>query len=131
MGTLVSLSPLLGILAGLILTYLAKDEVKQGKNTIILLQHFLFGAVVTTALWPYGFFSVLIGALVFLGSWKFQISHTLTFIPVMGLFTVAAIPIPIFIYFIPLASIQFKQKKKLALYSGLYAIIALIFSIPF
>jgi len=127
MGTLATLTPLLGLLCGIILARIAKSELKDGHHYFILSQHVLLAGILTAVLWHYAPLPAIgVGALVWLALWKTEFSHPLQLMPL--LFVPAVVqPVSVFLYFIPTGTLM--RKQNLLPYVFVYAVLAIIATI--
>jgi len=126
MGTLVALTPLVGILIGVITARLATSELKEGKEDFILLQHIALGGITTVLMWQYSMvYAIIAGILLFAILWKIKFEHPIELTPLLALAANYA-AVPIMLYFIPTATLN-RNMKKLACIMGAYAIIIVLF----
>ncbi len=131
MGALASLLPVLGLVAGLIIARFTKSEIKTGRKHLELLQKALLATIAGTMLWNFGIFiSAPWGIVIFLLILRHNIP--LELIPFLAIPSVLAeqTQIPIFLYFLTTASLYHKERKVLV-FGGLYAIIALLSTVKF
>ena len=134
MGTLAAITPILGLLAGIISAKLAKSELKPGKYYFQLMQHAMIGAIAGSLLWQFGkITAIAIGLLVFLVLWKTKFTHPVELIPILAVpATLSNIAqIPIFLYLIPTGTLHNKELKELTVVSVIYAVLVTITSLPF
>ncbi len=133
MGALAALAPLLGILAGIIVTQLAKSELKDGKKYFIILQHALLAIIFATLIWKWQMTATIAGVLIFGFLWKTKFQHYIELMPILAVPAILApnTQIPIFLYFIPTGTLHWKESKKLSIMATIYATIAIISSLPF
>jgi len=129
MGTLEALTPLLGLLAGIIVAALAPSELKDGKPYFILLQHLTLASILVALLWEAPVFAFLAGAALFFTLWKKHFPHPLTLMPALA--APAAMNstalIPLFLYFIPTGTLH--KTKELILLTGTYAALAILLTL--
>jgi hypothetical protein len=103
MGTLAAIMPILGLIAGGIVSWLAQSEIKPGQKYFLLLQHALLGLILAVLLWKIPLMAVISGIILFVLLWATNFKHPI------GAMTLLAIPavlapatqIPIFLYLVP------------------------------
>ncbi|VVB81730.1 Uncharacterised protein [uncultured archaeon] len=103
MGTLVTIMPVLGLVSGGIVSWLAQSEIKSGQKYFLLLQHALLGVILAVLLWKVQTIAVIAGIILFVLLYATNFKHPI------GLMTLLAVPailvpatqIPIFLYFVP------------------------------
>ena len=133
MGTLASLAPILGFLAGTIIARLTKSELEPGKKYFVLLQHALIAVIAGVLSWQSPISALVIGLLLFAVLWKTQFPHSLELTPLLAVPAVLSqnAIIPIFLYFIPTGTLHYKEYRKMILVSIVYALIVIIASVSF
>jgi len=124
MGTLAALSPLLGLLAGVIVARLAKYELKQGKPYFILLQHALLAGIAGALLWQFRTAAIVIAVGLFLILWKKKFTHPLELTPCLAV-PAMIVQVPIFLYLIPTGTLHWKETKNLVAVALVYAVIGI------
>ncbi len=122
MGTLISLIPLLGIPAGLIIAYFSPKEHKQDRHYYLWLQRILLGTIVGATAWHYDPWLSVIGVL------PLFFTAPLWIIPLLGIPSALATEshIPIFLYFLPTATLHKKEWRQLLLMAALYTAITIV-----
>jgi len=126
MGTLIALTPLIGILIGLITARLAKSELKDGKKYFILLQHIALSGIAVVLMWQYNMmYAGIAGILLFSILWKVKFEHPIALTPLLALAANYA-TVPILLYFIPTATLNRNMKKLVGIIAA-YAIIIVLF----
>jgi len=134
MGPLEEIIPILGVLAGLIVAFLAKSEMKPGQKYFQISQHVLLGVIVGALAWNFGYSTAIAaGVLVFALLWLAKFSHPIEFIPILSIPAVLSqnSQIPIFLYLIPTATLHRTELKELFIISIIYLILVLTASMPF
>jgi len=123
METISTLLPILGILAGMLIAYLTKEELKPGKKYFILLQHLLL-AIIIAALFPIRY-AIPIAIGLFLLQYLIKYKHPIITMPLLAIIATKT-PIPIFLYFIPTGTLNYKEHKKILIVSVFYILLAII-----
>ena len=103
MGTLATIMPILGLIAGGIASWLAQSEIKSGQKYFLLLQPALLGLILAALLWKVPIMAIIAGVILFVVLYATNFKHPI------GLTTLLAIPaifapitqIPIFLYLVP------------------------------
>ena len=129
MGTLAQLLAVLGLLAGYLSARFAHYEMKDGKKYFVLLQHALLATLIGMITWAYRpSIAIIVGIVFFLFLWKFSMVHQLK--PTafcLGLLTgFYSTELVTFLYFIPSATLNYKDKKNLLFGAGLYIVGVLV-----
>lgn len=112
MGTLATIIPVLGILAGQIIALLAKTEIKPGKKYFKILQHALLALILGALFWNVKTIAIISAIILFVVLKITKFKHPI------GLTALLAIPaiinpltqIPIFLYYIPTGTLNTKSK---------------------
>ena len=122
MGPLI---PVLGLFAGAIIAKLAHEELKDGHPYFVLSQHVLLASIIGIMIWNIP--GIIVSVLFFLALWKMRFNHPLRLMPV---FAVPAMfnpisQIPIFLYFIPTATLHHNKPKKLFVTAIAYILISI------
>jgi hypothetical protein len=114
MGAIANITPILGLLAGNIVAWLARSELKDGKKYFIFLQHILISTIPVVLLWD-NWTGFLAGAITFLILWKIKFTHPLEITPLLAVFPALNqnTIIPLFLYFIPTGTMNWKDKKQI------------------
>ncbi|PIN76257.1 hypothetical protein COV18_00460 [Candidatus Woesearchaeota archaeon CG10_big_fil_rev_8_21_14_0_10_37_12] len=133
MGTLSvilsAIAPVFGLLAGVIIAYFTKEELKQGEKYFRLLQHVLLSAIFVILFWQFTWQAVILGVILLAALWRFSFDNFLL-IPVMALpATVSVIQPLVFVYFIPVGTLLYEQKKELVVLGVVYVLLAVLGSL--
>lgn len=124
MGTLASLTPLLGLLAGHIISLFTKTEIKHGKQHLRLLQHALLAALIPAlAFFPE---TIALCTILFAAFWKTNFPHPAELTPALSVLAALnpASHIPLFLYFIPTGTLH--KPKELILPAIGYALVIIL-----
>ncbi|MBW2969584.1 hypothetical protein KY319_00470 [Candidatus Woesearchaeota archaeon] len=112
MGTLATIMPVLGLMAGQILGWLAKTEIKPGKKYFRILQHALLAIIIGALFWNVKTIAIISAIVLFIVLKITEFKHPI------GLTALLAIPviinpitqIPVFLYYIPTGTLNTKSK---------------------
>ena len=124
-----TIAPILGLLAGVIIAHFTKEELKQGEKYFRLFQHVLFSAIFVILFWQFTWQAVILGVILLAALWRFSFDNFLL-IPVMALpATVSVIQPLVFVYFIPVVTLLYEQKKELVVLGVVYVLLAVLGSL--
>lgn len=126
---LIALVPVLGILAGYIISRHTKKEIEDGRKYLNLLGHLVLAYVVFAILNHQRMSWAVVGAiLVFLVFFLMKIEHGYQVMPLFAADAVLDPPsaVPLLAYNMIASSLDHKRKKKLTLAAGLYVLIAVV-----
>lgn len=126
---LTAIVPLLGIASGLIIARYTKKEIREGRKYLNDLCNVLLALVVVIIVAKHSLkWAIIEGLIIYLLLLFIRMEHKYKIIPLLGISSVLnpATAIIAFLYNMTIASIQYKNKKKLAIAGALYLGIALV-----
>jgi len=129
METINAILPILGLLAGTIIAYLTKEELKSGYKYFVLLQHLLL-AITIAMIAQKIIYAIPIAIGLFLIQYFIKYKHPTITIPLLAIIAqIQTTQIPIFLYLIPTGTLHYKEHKKMILIMVCYVIISIVFNI--